>query len=264
MRHLTMKAACVALALAWATLMPATIAAAGEPDEAYGKALNSVMFITAIDRDWNMSHGTGVVVNARLGYIITAYHVIGQHNLVAALPPAADKDGNLVTDTSAYSSVNDASQCVVVASDPKRDLAVIRFKHPRSLKAMPLARASARPGQAVFTIGNDPQQSMFHFASGNVRQVYNGAYRFKDGQQIAARVTEMLTVINPGDSGGPLFNASGELVGINSATVTTANQVHYGIDVAEVRAFLIETMDAQIRENTRKQTIITMPPQDAK
>ena len=264
MRQLTVIVACIALLLAGAALLPSTNAWAGEPDEAYGKALNSVVYITSIDRDWNLSHGSGVVVNARFGYIVTAYHVIGPHNLVAASLPVADRDGNLVADSSGYSSLNDASLCVIVACDPKRDLALIRFKQPRNLKAMPLSRASARPGQTVFTIGNNPEQSMFHFAAGNVRQVHNSVYRFKDGQQISTRVMETSTSINPGDSGGPLFNASGELLGINSATVTTANQVHYGIDVTEVRAFLIETMEAQQRANTRKTNIIILPEEDAK
>jgi S1-C subfamily serine protease len=265
MRHLTMIIASIALPLAWATLLPPTDVSAGEPDEAYTKALGSTLYITSIDRDWNISHGTGVVVNARLGYIATAYHVIGEHNRVCAVLPAFDKDGSLITNTGTYSQCNDASMCVVVAADPKRDLAIIRFKTPRQgLRAMPLAAHHARPGQSVFIIGNDPEQSLWHFASGSVRQVHNSAYRFENGQQISTRVMETSTSINPGDSGGPLFNASGELLGINSATVTTANQVHYGIDVAEVRAFLIETMEAQQRAVTKRTTAIEIHDVDGK
>jgi hypothetical protein len=39
---------------------------------------------------------------------------------------------------------------------------------------------------------------------------------------------------------GPILNQRGELVGLNSATVTTANQVQKGIDISEIRAFLAE------------------------
>jgi S1-C subfamily serine protease len=265
MRHLTVIVACIALLLAWATLLPSTNAWAGEPDEAYTKALGSTLYITSIDRDWNFSHGTGVVVNARLGYIATAYHVIGQHNLVCAMLPAFDKDGNLITDAGTYSQCTDASMCVVVAADPKRDLAIIRFKTPRQgLRAMPLAAHHARPGQSVFIIGNDPEQSLWHFAAGSIRQVQKEAFSFRDGQHIEAKVAEVTVPINPGDSGGPLFTAAGELVGINSASTTMKNQIHHCISVDEVRAFLIETMEAQQRANTRKTNIIILPEEDAK
>ena len=151
------------------------------------------MFITSLDRDWNASHGTGVVVNARLGYIVTAYHVIGPHNLVAASPPLADGDGNLVTDTSRYSSLSDASLCVVVACDPKRDLAIIRFKQPRGLQAMPLAQASRRRGRRCSPSATIPRRACSISRRAMSGRCITAHYRFDNGQQITARVTEMST-----------------------------------------------------------------------
>jgi S1-C subfamily serine protease len=223
-------------------LLPAAAALGDEPAETYAKSVDGTVFITAVDRDWNFSHGTGVVISGN--FMITAYHVVGQDRLIAARPPLRDRNGEIITDAEPYNNYSQDTQCQVIATDPKRDLALLRFKYPRAgLKTIRLARHAARPGQAIFTIGNDPAVSMWHFAAGNVRQVHQTSYRFKDGQQIAAKIIEMTVPINPGDSGGPLLNASGELVGINSATSTQANEVHHGIDMTEIAAFVDETTD---------------------
>ena len=99
---------------------------------------------------------------------------------------------------------------------------------------------------------------MFHFASGNVRQILNGDYRFKDGQSIEATVLETSVPINPGDSGGPVIDSAGRLVGINSATIT-GNQVHYSVDVTEIRSFILAGMkerlavlERRLEENKRQ------------
>jgi S1-C subfamily serine protease len=255
MRRVNVMIACLAL-----MTNPGRAVFGEEPENTYSKALASTVYITSIDRDWNTSHGTGVVASRAMGGLIaTAYHVVGEHNLVCASMPLMGPDGALITDAASYSALNDASLCVVVASDPAKDLALIRFRQPRKLPEMPLARHSARPGQNVFTIGNDPTQSMFHFASGSIRQVYNGSYAFKSGQTIRAKLVESTIPYNGGDSGGPIFNiSSGELLGINSGSVSNANQVNNGIDVSEVRALLIKTLEAQIQPATKTTTTVVV------
>ena len=91
---------------------------------------------------------------------------------------------------------------------------------------------------------------MFHYSGGNVRQVYKNSWKFsQSGQQVEARVVEMTVPINGGDSGGPILNQKGELVGINSAVMTNANQVQMGIDITEIRAFL-DDYRARLKPNT--------------
>jgi putative serine protease PepD len=226
------------IAVFLALLLPA-LAQAGEPDEAYAKALPSTVYIRAFGPDWSVSSGTGVILGDQGGLIITAAHVV-TGKLVAAFSPESHKDGELCTDATHYAEVTEEDQCVILATNAKLDLALLRFKTPRQGRGMRLAVHPARPGQAVYTIGNNGTSSMWNFASGNVRQVYNHTYTPKGWQQVSARIIEMSAPIYPGFSGGPIFNASGELLGINAASVTDSNQVHYGIDRIEIAHFIEE------------------------
>jgi S1-C subfamily serine protease len=212
--------------------------APAQDDDAYRRAVDSVVIVWSYDHDWDLSTGTGVtVIDGE--HILTAYHVISGGPSTVNFP--LRKDGELVTDADAYFKVP-GLQCVVAAVDPKRDLALLRLKSDKpAIRPLPLAARSASPGAAVFTIGNDIHGAMFHYVGGHVRQVYKSSWRFEEsGQDVAAQVLESTIPTNPGCSGGPILNRNGELVGINSAMVTTANQIHKGVDISEIRAFLAE------------------------
>jgi S1-C subfamily serine protease len=211
--------------------------APAQDDRAYQRAVDSVVIVWSYDHNWDLSTGTGVVIDG--DHILTAYHVISSGPSSVDLP--LRKDGELVTDVDAYYKLP-GMMCTVAAIDPKRDLALLKLKSDKPvMRPLPLAAKSASPGAAVFTIGNDVNGALFHYAGGNVRQVYKDRWRFeRTGQQIESRICETSVPTNPGCSGGPIIDRHGELVGIVSATVTTANQVHKGIDISEIRAFLAE------------------------
>lgn len=212
--------------------------AADDDAAAYRRSVDSVVFITAITKDWGFSHGAGVVVSAERGLILTAFHVVGDDKLTAAMLPVRGKDGEIVTDTARYANISPASHCRVIARDAGRDLALLQWvTPPPGLKAVPLASRSPPPGLPVFTIGS-AAPAMFRYSGGSVRQVYADRWTFATGQEVSARVIEMTVPINPGDSGGAVINRAGEIVGISSAVWKNANQVQKGIDVTEIKAFL--------------------------
>jgi S1-C subfamily serine protease len=216
-------------------LMPQTVRA--QDDASYRRAVDSVVMVAAFDKDWEISYGTGVVIDAAKGHVLTAYHVIGTDRVVAVIMPVR-RDGEIVTDPAAYTN---ALKCMVVARDAKRDLALLQIKPPLPpLTALPLAAKSASPGAAVFTIGGDAAKSLWRFSAGHVRQIYADSWTFASGQEVSARVVEMTVAINPGDSGGAIINQANEVVGINSATKKDASLTSKGIDVTEVKAFLSE------------------------
>lgn len=240
MRRCAVAAVCVALL---------TARARADDGETYQRAINSVVWVICYDKSWDMSFATGVVVDAANGYILTAYHVTGDDKLAVVVFPAKDKEGEIISTPNYYLENFKlvSALCVVVARDAQRDLALLKLKTPRTgLKAMPIAAASSRPGQELFTIGNAGTQGpLFRYASGSVRQVYADSFRFETGQEVNARIVSMTVPLNAGDSGGPLVNHQGELVGINSAVVAKDNQVQKGIDVAEIRAFLAKPLASQ-------------------
>ena len=163
---------------------------ADEPDnsDAYQKAVGSVVYIQAVDRHWNIYGGTGVVINAERGEILTAFHVVGNDRVVTAELPCRDKNGEIITDVQHYAGMNIESACVTVVTYEGHDLALIRWKTPpKDLKAIRLSAKSASPGASVFCIGNGASM-LFRYSGGSVRQLADESYTTTSKQEIKARI----------------------------------------------------------------------------
>ncbi len=158
--------------------------------------------------------GTGIMID-RDGNILTNYHVIeGAQSVTVDLT-----DGTQAPAT-------------VVGTDPGNDLAVVRAQLP-SNKITPAALGDSdgvRVGEPVFAIGN-PFGLAFTVTSG----IISGRERERsavDGRPIR-NVIQTDAAVNPGNSGGPLFNARGEVVGINTSIENpTGQRVFVGIGFA--------------------------------
>lgn len=210
--------------------------ASGQDDsKSYDKAVESVAWICTLSKDWEEAQGSGVVIGD--GLILTAYHVVRGEVLVWAHTAVRKPDGSIINAPSIYRSKDATSmRCVVIASDPKRDLALLKVKHGEK-KGRPMTLGkSPSPGEAVFTIGNG-DNVLFRYCGGNVRQVYDGEASFPE-QEVRARMVDFTAAINFGDSGGPVINSRGELVGINSYIDAGMNQVHMAVDVSVIKSFL--------------------------
>ena len=154
--------------------------------------------------------GSGVIVDAAKGYILTNHHVV----------VSADR----ITVTLAE---NRSLVARVVGSDEGSDLAVLQVEGA-NLKSIPFGDSdSLRVGDYVLALGN-PFGFENSVTSGIVsalgRSVLNN-HAFEDFSQTDAS-------INPGNSGGALVNLKGELVGINSAIISrTGGNVGIGFAI---------------------------------
>jgi len=140
------------------------------------------------------SLGSGVIVDAAKGYILTNNHVVGgADDITVTLQDGRDFKGTLV------------------GSDPATDVAVVKITADK-LQALPIADSSAlRVGDFVVAVG-DPFGLGQTVTSGIVsalRRSGLGGSSFQNFIQTDAS-------INPGNSGGGLVNLRGELVGINT------------------------------------------------
>lgn len=127
----------------------------------------------------------------------------------------------------------DGSQCraPVVARDPKRDLAALRIVGAPAVEVAAVGDSAAlRPGELVIAIGS-PMGFAGALAVGVVHSIgpVGGM-----GRQTWIRAALQLA---PGNSGGPLANANGEVVGINTAIV---NGLGLAVPSNAVRRFLTE------------------------
>jgi len=143
------------------------------------------------------SLGSGVVVDAERGYILTNHHVIAR----------ADEITVTLRDTRTL-------QAEVVGSDPEVDIAVIKVP-PEDLQAITIGDSDQlRVGDFVVAIGN-PFGLGQTVTSGIVSALGRrglGIEGYEDFIQTDAS-------INPGNSGGALINSRGELIGINTAII---------------------------------------------
>lgn len=141
------------------------------------------------------SLGSGVIIDAAAGYVLTNNHVV-------------DKVDQIKVRLSDESEVD----AKVVGTDPKTDLAVIQLKGGKDLVAARFGDSEAMEvGDWVLAVGSPFgfEQTVSHgIISAKGRSLPGGPY--EDFLQTDAP-------INPGNSGGPLVNLRGEVVGINTA-----------------------------------------------
>jgi len=144
--------------------------------------------------------GSGVIVDADNGYILTNHHVVENASTIRIT----------LLD-------NRTLEGEVIGSDPLTDIAVLKVK-PNNLQAMPLADSDqARVGDFVVAIGN-PFGLQHTVTSGIISALGRSGINpdnYEDFIQTDA-------AINMGNSGGALINLNGELLGINSAIISNS------------------------------------------
>ncbi len=145
------------------------------------------------------SLGSGVIIDADAGYIVTNHHVIDGADEISV-------------------TLHDGQQLIgtIVGSDPEADVAIIKIEHG-NLTHIPFADSSElRVGDFVVAIGN-PFGLGQTVTSGIVSALGRtglGIEGYEDFIQTDAS-------INPGNSGGALVNLRGELIGINTAILAS-------------------------------------------
>lgn len=204
----------------------------------YSRALRSTTLILT-----PTGSGTGWVLDREERLLVTNEHVVGAHEQVVVVFPVYDRDGRPVVERARYGRQAPRLEAEVVDAEAGRDLALVRLREPvpEGVAAVRLAGREPRPGERVHSLGNpDASDALWVYSSGRVRQVYHKAWRYGPGPVRSARVVETQSAINPGDSGGPVFDDAGDLVGVVSGRKPDASLMGWCIAAAEVRDYLAE------------------------
>ena len=173
------------------------------------------------------SIGSGFVLHPD-GYIVTNAHVVAR-----------------TTDRKAIFADGSEYDAQLLAIDANRDLAVLKIDADRSLPALTLGRSDdLMVGETVIAIGNPLGYQ--HTVTAGVVSAVDRDLEF-NAEQIFRGLIQTDASVNPGNSGGPLLNALGELIGINTAIRSDAQNIGFAIPVDQLRELLPDLLDIERR-----------------
>jgi serine protease Do len=159
--------------------------------------------------------GSGFVID-KAGYILTNYHVIEDADRIAVTLA----DGRMLRGE-------------IVGTDPAIDVALVRINGAGPLPEAPLGNSDElRVGEWVCAIGNP---------LGYVHSVTVGVVSFIGRKLFDASLDDYIqtdAAINLGNSGGPLINARGEVIGINAAISSRATNIGFAVPINQAVAIL--------------------------
>lgn len=182
-----------------------------------------------------MGIGSGVIVSEK-GYIITNEHVSGPEK------------------SSCYITLSDGKnyKASVEWADSDLDLAIVKV----NLKCVNYAKLGdseeLKVGQTVYAIGNPIGFEFQKTVTSGIISALNRTIIFKENEQVLGQsesresdntifmsnLIQTDATINPGNSGGPLINNNGEIIGINSVKITSAEGIGFAIPINVIKPII--------------------------
>jgi S1-C subfamily serine protease len=169
--------------------------------------------------------GTGMVVSKN-GYVLTNKHVVS----------GARSATVIMSDGSTHKNVP------IVGTDPLNDIAFLKIPDVNDLKAIELGDSkTVRVGQQVVAIGNALGQYDNSVTSGIVSGLGRPVQAGDESGRNVETLSDLLqtdAAINSGNSGGPLLNMQGQVIGINTAVAADAQNIGFAIPIGSVKGAL--------------------------
>ncbi|MBF1035079.1 MAG: trypsin-like peptidase domain-containing protein [Candidatus Nanosynbacter sp.] len=169
--------------------------------------------------------GTGFIISSD-GYIATNKHVVAN----------ATKIGVILDDGSTYEGVE------LIGTDPINDFAIIKIKDVKDLTPIKIGDSkTTNIGQQVVAIGNALGTYQNSVTSGIISGKGRSLTASDSSRTTYETLSDMIqtdAAINGGNSGGPLVNAAGEVIGINTAYASQGNNVGFAIPINSVKGIM--------------------------
>ncbi len=182
--------------------------------EAIEKVKTSVVKIERLvevkNKEYAEGAGSGFIFSSD-GYLFTNSHVVnGAKKLRVVLFGGTSHEANLI------------------GEDPSNDLAILKISshdyHPAPLGDS----GELKIGQLVIAIGNP--LGFQHTATSGIVSALGRSLRTQAGNMMDSMI-QTDAALNPGSSGGPLINAQGEVIGVNTAMISGAQNICFAISI---------------------------------
>lgn len=159
---------------------------------------------------------TGFLISSQ-GYIITSHHVI-------------NKADSVYIQNQKYGSL----KAVVVHSDPINDVSILKIVTPVSIQALPytLADVEADLAEDVYTLGFPREEVVFG----------EGSISSLTGYRANPNTYQVSVPVNPGNSGGPLVNSKGDLIGMISGVQTQASGATFAVKSSVLKNIVADSV----------------------
>lgn len=181
--------------------------------------------ITALDTDGttDLGLGSGVIISEK-GYILTNQHVSGDKYSTCYVTL---ENGETITAS-------------VFWTDEKLDLSIIKVNQQFSYYAKLGDSENIKIGQTVYAIGNPIGMDFQRTVTSGIISATNRTITFEeDGEKIyMSNLIQTDATINPGNSGGPLLNIYGEIIGINTVKITSAEGIGFAVPINIIKTIL--------------------------
>jgi Do/DeqQ family serine protease len=165
--------------------------------------------------------GSGVIIDKR-GLVLTNFHVVkGADEILIRLSDKREYRGQ------------------ILGTDPKTDLAVVKFQPDHELTVASMGNSDAlRVGEWAIAIGNP-----FGLDQTVTVGVISATGRSDVGIATYENFIQTDASINPGNSGGPLVNLKGEVIGVNTAIVAAGQGIGFAIPINMVKRVVDQLVD---------------------
>lgn len=196
----------------------------GSIAEVANRLAPAVVSILVEGRSSSVSAGTGMIITSD-GYILTNKHVVDGARSIT-----------IITDN------NDTYENVkLVGTDPTNDVAILKV----NAKDLPIVTLGDSKtiiiGQQVIAIGNALGQYQNTITSGIISGLGRSLTAYSSDYSMSEELSDMIqtdAAINAGNSGGPLVNAAGEVIGINTAVSSEGSNLGFAIPISSVKGLI--------------------------
>ena len=171
---------------------------------------------------WRRGIGAGVILDGE-GHVLTNHHVVdGAERLLVTFPDGTVQGGT------------------VVGADEETDVAVVRVEAKGHQPAEFADSSAVKLGQPVFALGNPLGLSGGPSVTSGVISSLSRSLAFAGNGH---RMIQTDAAVNPGNSGGPLVNLEGKVVGILTATIPHAEGIGFALPANEARAVALQLLE---------------------